>query len=631
MIQIKLFKLNTQAVGNPSGYRMLKQSAFFHFFLAVAAFFHYSCAHSTAQSIDSLGTFQTVKDVLLPTIPSDEFFLTVSEQDYLGSNVAGLRWTPAIIALKNDIYLYEREMLAGYFSSATSTFVPPPIEGSCVDTLEQRDLSQSATPPLKRTVDINTPLPANAEHKGSLFFVKEENSTTILAVGALNEMGQAVCVLPDTSFVISTGYGRLRQETIVEQGAKSVTISSRRRGFLVLDADARNEGKILRIGRSPVFENLGLDFKIPSSFQGDLFKQATNESFGVSEYLFTSVLLNNKKLKIYLEPESYTIALIGSKPGDTCFADISIESGKYKKLECTAQTTQTHLGLSGSEKLNASLEKTSLTLDATNMPTGFLQNHSYRKWLESRGENFFLLQREADVYLHPTQIKELLNYPANSYLGPYSARDRTVDLSNNVPHIRGVVRVLESVPRPSPPHLEEHFLPKAHRDTVFVAGIGERGFLDGTVPFSYKTMVYARGLPLNLNTKNIVATNGTVIEWQEPALNVHDVVQQTSNQQRYRAKVIIPPYNQTEFIELYVNGTLFKRYVVPRENVRAFQEFYIDERIDKNIDFEISIMAFGQIFLPEFLYGTDNTPPVALTRPICIDVNENGRCDVSTQ
>ncbi len=93
--------------------------------------------------------------------------------------------------------------------------------------------------------------------------------------------------------------------------------------------------------------------------------------------------------------------------------------------------------------------------------------------------------------------------------------------------------------------------------------------------------------------------------------------------------VRIPAFNHTEYVEIHINGQLWRRHVVNRGDYRSPLDVPIEETIESSNDFVLGVYAWGRAFLPEFVFGLSRLRPRAILSKICFDVNKNGLCDDS--
>jgi hypothetical protein len=478
-----------------------------------------------------------------------------------------------------------------------------------------------------------------------LFAALEEETGALLALGRFDKDGSASCELPRLRLAVSTGFGQARVETTVPEGATETTLARVERGRLRVDPSAPAdgislEGTILRIGRETRLppgnvetENL----RLPLTLDGDLFRGVPNpsENFGAKEILQSTLLVGSSAFSLTLEPGEYVGAVLRPGGNVVCVARFSIRADAQSTLACPRSGASASAANSTLEESRPAGTSEAL-VDATFLPPRLLASAQFRQWMSNAGLTHTLLPDKPselgtggrspsrlDFLYSPVRGANAGQSPAGPYSGWFGNFDSFTE----------VLRAQEARVLVAPELLEGErqistFLQNTDQSILPLGGTGEEGLGGRTTPFLLATRFrfpLAGGfLP---DASEILVTNGMDIEWTEPSLAEGLFPLRMPLQQRFRARVRIPPGYRPDYAEIYVNSKLYKRWYITRQEEDAWEVFLVDERIDLAQDFSIALGVWGQSFLPELIFGSSTTPALAFTRSYCIDANENGICE----
>lgn len=521
----------------------------------------------------------------------------------------GLVWQSFLTAQKPFVKLMERDFLLALRSGNKKFEVFR--KDTCFVTTKSNQKSK------KVVLKANLKTPARAE--GNLFYIYDADSRDFVGVGSFDGAGQARCELPQNSpLTVSTGFGEGRRETVVATGNLQQTIDVTPEHAQVQirggELDIR-EGDIVRIARVRVNKTTDGDKvddmwrHISQRIDDDFFRMVVSptENFGASEMMSTTVGVSDNTLSLPLEPGTYIATAIERRSGRVCTQSFTVKDGEVAKIGCRyKQSSQKGLGV-----LSTGTRRT-LRTDATKLPESFMNQSGLRNWLTQHGFDFLYV--DVPNQPNPDVPKKYLMPMLESTLQKFDLKTSKLEVSNEVIHSN-----LDG-------NLERYLSPSLH-----LAETGARHFLDGEVTPFLTTSQWFLDPPFAFQPdKNAqLLTNGAQIELTEPLVTNRHLVEMLATP-RVRGRLLVPPFQKTEFLEIYINRTLSKRIVLPRNLQGALDseyEFFFDERLDEKEDFYITVIAWGENFLPEVVYGSGRVKPFAILMPMCFDINKNKVCD----
>lgn len=539
--------------------------------------------------------------------PTDSLFSEISDEQIYARG--GLVWQSFLVAQQPLVNVFERDFLLAFRRGLKKFELFQ--KNMCYGVSKANQKSK------KVLLKANLKNPVLAE--GTLFYIYDSASRDFMGVGSFDGEGQATCELPQSnSMTVSTGFGEGRRETIINPGLVQQTVEVTPEHARVQvrggELDIR-EGDIVRIARvrversAPNENDDEMWRDIAQRIDDDLFRMVVSptENFGASEMMSTTIGVSNNILSLPLAPGTYVAAAIERRTGRVCTQNFSLKGGEVVKVGCRyKQSQQKGVGVlsTGTRRI--------LRTDATLLPTTFINQSGMRNWINEHGYDFLYIN-------NPTQTNPEI--PQKYLLPVQESTLQKFDLNNSKLEVLN-----ESLHSFSGGNIERFLSPNLH-----LAQTGVRHLLDGEVtPFLATTQWYVDE-PFHFQPeKNAqLLTNGTQIEITEPTITDRHLVE-TLAAPRVSGRLIIPPFQKTEFLELYVNRTLFKRIVLPRSLqglLDSEYEFFFDERIDEKEDFYLTLVAWGENFLPEVVYGSGRLKPFAILMPMCFDINKNKVCD----
>ncbi len=556
-------------------------------------------------------------------------------------------WRSVVLPLREGNYS-EATFLLGFLREFGGDFAPPPEPGACVglDAVETsaarartgERTSQRSFRALGVTRDSSLTPPEDL-----LFTVFEEESGSLVALGRFNSDGTARCDLPRTRLAISTGFGTARLEVAAEADATDIDVVVSRRGRLRVDPGAEGsidslEGHILRIGRKasvPALNARPEALRLPLSVEGDLFRVIPNpsENAGAKEILEATILVGASPFSLALEPGDYIAALVRPGEGTRCLVPVAIRADAQTTLACPKSPTPAPNEDSSRSRVAEAL------LDATFLPERFVASLQMRRWLAVAGLTHVLRAGKPGALSPEGRPPERLDVSfaplprAHNGLAPARAAGPFAGWFGGFSAFEEILRSQQARVLVAPEMLEAErlvgaFLQNTDQTVLPLGGTGEAGIEGRATPFLVTTRLrYPAGEGFSPEAAEVLVTNGVDIEWIDPAVSDGVFPLRMPLQQRFRARVRIPPGHRPEYAEIYVNSRLHKRWYVPRLDPTAWETFDVDERLDEAQDFYVAVAVWGQPFLPELVYGSSTMPPMAFTRSYCVDANENGLCE----
>lgn len=558
---------------------------------------------------------------------ADKAFVGVQEID--SELQQGLNWQPVLLPIgtKN---VQEKFLLRYFVGANNKVFLSNGIPaGECITFQET---------PSTRALNLQVPSEANVPApgvEGSLVYFSFQES--LIGVGALDTQGKLSCLV-DGDVEVSTGHAQLKRTLHVSESQTSAELPFSSRGFLNVKSNQSGlaKGDMIRVGRMPLNHTAdaeSLFFRPLSEMrQDDLFRQTSSlrKNFGMHEYLTTTFLVGSSEFQVPFEPGRY-VSLVLKPRGQICIKEFQIEANKVENLAC-----ETQLGFSK----QFATDLPTLEFDATLFPRSLLDTAEFRDWVQSRGIDLVLSELTtaeppvsqnsiAKFVVAPTNLSsvEKMDLEKSTSIGAHQAFFGAI--SQDLRSKSANVRVVSADTSHTDETSVSQFLKNAGHDVIPFGGTSSSAFLSGAVPFLSTTFLrWNSGLAVHFSLSNAIATNGAVFEWMDPVFQSNAIVKMPP-QQRFRGRLVLPPYNETDTLELYVNQKVFKRLVVRRLDEKDSFEFNFDEKIEERSDFQLVVMAWANSYLPETVYGVTGLRPFLVTRPLCVDANEDGKCEVT--
>jgi hypothetical protein len=449
-----------------------------------------------------------------------------------------------------------------------------------------------AATPVARVARIEADLPRPEQAARRVFFILPQQGTEIVGFGILDDQGRAVCPLLSEKDVLSTSSGEARVETAVVFPQSALGNSEpvfklrvRRTGRVLLTPQLRQNfypGDMLRIGRKPLPDGslLFSDAPIARVLGGDIFRRVAGagDNLGVSEYLATTLFLGNQTLQLELDEGIYRFAVLHSGHGGNCISEVEVRYGSLVDLSC-------------GERTMVGVDSPALQLDAT-FPEGSLRG----AWESSE------ILRSRGVSL----LKKL-----DTDLGSYSGL------------------VLDAEGTRDPEGFCRNAIASFRKSNLLLAGTGERLWGLGATPFVTMAESLAPIETLaQLQNSFYFVSNGAQVDFVGASSSL---LWPVPPQQKIRTTIRIPSGNDTGVLAFFVNGKELRRMSIPRSSWLESSRFVFDESLPRREDYDFSLCAWGNIPLPEFITGTSGVLPLLVSRPVCIDADGDGRCQIHNE
>lgn len=588
--------------------------------------------------------------------------LTVDDYQGLSSRGAPVQWQPVLMPLRNGIILTDRAFALGLTGQLGNIEGKMPELGECQrlsNSSTSIDLPNSST---EKAVSVELELTDEAGHRrtgtgGQLFLIHEQVSRFVRAIGFWNDEGRAICSLPIGRWFLSTGFGEARTH-------KPFVVSSNRENKVSLRALPRarliirpgrdtglNFGDLMRIGRirtpQPAAQSADQLPEVPLLIQDDLIRptMTPSENSGVREYLFTSLFLHRPEFTLPIEPGEYSIGLWRDGQMKPCVTRIVIQPTDVAVLACDPEFTRPTQNagplansIDGQSLAFSDSSNRSFVFDGSFLPSRLVNNNSLRAWMAKNGVNRFL-RAGRSLDSQQLQIQFLLQpflqaFPSDSVIppeGPFIG-DFRINQKSEFDEQLGrspFVRLLHAQSGLNLDSLFARVFKSNFSNTIPLAGISERGLLEGVVPLTFRTTLRtSESRKIRTEETEAFVSNGAQIDWIDPTPTVSGTPLRLGPQQRVRMRLKVPPEDTTEFFTMFVNGERYKQWSVPLSQYRNMtRTLEIDEKITQSNDFYLGFASWGKTYLPEFMFGVRQLPAIGFTRNYCIDVNENAVCD----
>ncbi|APJ04257.1 hypothetical protein AXG55_10195 [Silvanigrella aquatica] len=534
----------------------------------------------------------------------------------------------------------ESDLLIGYWNGLNNPILPPE-PGNCriLDDNNLEELPKGSLKLIHFTSDrINPEQDAN-----ELFFLLSPKDHKPFAIVKLNPYGFASCFISLLSYHISTGYGQYRKEMKVEDNIPNIKVPFPENVFIKIDPTPQNgiiEGDTLRIGRnisehgiSSIVENYNEGrFLIPSKIKDDLYEQGnfTTKSLGVDEYLKSSILIGKNPFEITLEPSSYKFAIF-RKNKLICLKSATIKEFEIYELTCPQLIK---------DEYEFEDESKNYYLDSTFFPFTFIEGKEFQNWLFASSnyflaapsfenlDNFYKKEDDTNIkkqfsIVYQNQKSKEVKYLPFTYSAKAASEIKKGSLSELYLGVSGKINSTYIT-------LLRNNLENNYYLGVPLGGAGEENVAKYSVPFSSYTKIINLVPSLNfLNLSNIQATNGALFYLFEPmTLPQNEGLLSSYVQQRFRLRISIPAWNSTNVVEMYINGKIHRRWILDRGDISKPFSKTFEENLSESNAFTVRWVAWGEDFLSNFLTGTNNTLPFAMTRDYCIDTVGDGICHV---
>ncbi|WP_186646872.1 hypothetical protein [Fluviispira vulneris] len=581
------------------------------------------------------------------SIESSNNTLQFTYQDLNPYIVNGFAWTPLVLPIKENIIMQQSDFLSAFWQEKDDPVLPP-AEGSCSfinDPLNEEKNSQKG--PLK-LVNFSSDSADPSKDAGEVFFLLNSETLRPFAILKLNIYGQAKCFISQKNYRISTGFGQLRNEKDALPNASLQSVPFSENSYLSIvpqRVDGIYAGDIIRIGRSlsaNVWTNLKDKYNeggffIATKINNDLYLSGNFQSkkMGVDEYMQTSILIGNTPFKVKLETSTYQIAIF-RKNKMVCLKSVELKPDEDYDFTCFPNEGQTEDDIFENEGQN-------FYFDPTFYPFSILDSIHFQQWAFSFPNNFLVtspLNKRNDYY----KEEEQSNYQKEFQFIFQNSSNKLTSI------LRKIYNVL-NFDKLNKQSLEQYYLgvnsiissnyissvqnyPKdIDINGIPLGAVGEKNLAHGAVPFSVFTKFTKQNLGEDfLSMSNVQASNGTLIKIFEPLpITNNGGVLTSFIQQRFRFRIVIPPWNSTNIVEMYINGKIHRRWILDRGDISKAYSQSIEDVTNEKGSFSVRWIAWGEDYLPDFLTGSKNTLPLMITRDYCIDTLGDGICHMELQ
>lgn len=588
-----------------------KKRIFYSYFSALFCFlcpFSHADSPGVKKAIPYQMQVNDLKSLMLPQSDFEE-----------AQALAGFLWTPFVLPLQN-LTITNAALFVGYQEnseedSTQKKFISAPKEGSCeilsyTSPEVNNSVSESEENILKTSQQKKTFVFINKTQQKrintAIFFILEAESHKPIAVARLNAKGKSECLLRAQPYAISMGFGRTRHEIHIDGKSNTVNLKFPHVASLRITPSTANNiknGDIVRVGRkiNLSFTKKGIhefpNIHIPAKIYSDLYVNADmmSHDLAVDEYLRTSFLVGDNKYQIEIEPGTYVAAVL-RKNKLLCLNAFTLKSDQSFDLQCkTAQIKLTK------EDIAYQFESDDTVFDVGFRPTSLIRNKNFVNWTVST---------PGTILLGPPLLNETSTFNLNS-LNEKDFFSIIFKERSSVSQISYGASISESI----------------NTFKIPLVGMSQENLLQGQVPFSeyIRTTSQKYFVPYFLNLTNVMHTNGAEISILEPVLTNTGALFATNNQ-NFLIRVMVPKWNTTQILEMYVNNKLSKRWILNRGDLS--QPFAVTEKVNtyESENFTIKLVAHGESPLPNFLTGRDSFLPFAETREFCVSLDGKDKC-----
>ena len=559
----------------------------------------------------------------------------------------GLAWAPFILPNETWTSIRPSDFLIGYWNGENNPILPP--EPGICRTLEDSEVENLPKGDLKLVHFVSDSAVSFHDEK-KLFFLLNPVNHKPFAMVKMNSDGKASCFISLKSYLISTGYGQMRRELLIDKQETNIKIPFYESSYVKIDPKLINgifKGDILRIGRS--LSNHGLEkltdnfneghFLIPSKINDDLFISGNflTSNMGVQELLNSSLLIGQKPFELQLEPSLYTFAII-RKNKLVCLKSVDLKENEIFELSCADSDNEDDFIFED--------EKNNYFFDATIFPSTIIESKEFQNWVFSNNNNLLLSSPNYfQDYVFRKEDENETNKNFNLvFYNPYNKLTSIFSNSNILSQITQINEInkndFNKIYLGVTSNITSKYISSLRNNSqnlsflgIPLGGTGEQSIANNAVPFSSFTKLM-RIVPRSdfLKYSNIQASNGAIFYLFEPlTLPNNEGLLSSYIQQKFRLRIAVPPWNSTNIIEMYINGKIKRRWILDRGDISKPFSMSFEESISESNAFTVRWAAWGDDFLPDFLTGTKNTLPFAITRDYCIDNIGDGICHVEQE
>ena len=358
----------------------------------------------------------------------------------------------------------------------------------------------------------------------------------------------------------------------------------------------------------------------PQSFlSSDLFYGIPNPegNFGAQESHRSTFLLEEHSFELVLEQGNYVAIISDPVTGEMCTSIFTVKTDEVAPFGCKLPPRT----------------PISKQLDATFWPLGLVQKARFQRWLRNAGSDWVLKERTASSNQDSETLREFVFEPLGlgspkksspgAFLGLFSEVTKT-ELNERAQFVR-----ISSLGNAARPKLGlENFQSAADIGVLPLVGTGENDLFLFGVPFLMQTRYQVGRFPWE--SPELYVSNGPIIDWLDPSPTEQGSLLRYPLQRKFRIRVSYRKTDEPTAVDLYINRSLFRRWSVktsPAEFKQGVGTFEIDERVDLEKDFSLSVATWGTEHMPTLTTGPFGVAPFAMSRVYCVDANENGLCE----
>lgn len=343
--------------------------------------------------------------------------------------------------------------------------------------------------------------------------------------------------------------------------------------------------------------------------------QSPSTGLRVHSYYRPTFLVRRASLRLELTPGSYILAFIDPQTHNLCLIERRLLPGQTEEASCP----QAPAANSGSDSVDQLLWPRSL--QARQTPDSFFDLVKLREANLPMAE---LTRRDDGIFVakDPKQNGQRRQAYRSDVTPLWSTPEEPIFLEGSYAPVAGPGPAAESSLR------------------AYLAGTELPALaISGWLPGLLSTEQDSKNSPLLMQTRLMsnlskmpnadslltLVTNGVTLHWK--TIEPRSSLAVAPPDGIVAVTLRIPPLNLTEYIETHINGRLWSRRVINRGNPKKPLDVALEERVDQNKDFILSLYAWGRGYLPEFIFGQPQLRPLALLSRVCFDVNKNGICD----
>ncbi len=483
-------------------------------------------------------------------------------------------WLPFALISENQKIEQESDFYLGSYNDQDE-FVPSPQKGFC-KILNSNYFSE------KKLYQFRA---KNNKDSNELFFIFSKNESTPVAAVRLDDRGVGRCFLPDESYYASLSYGLQRKAVFFESNQNEIPLPLYSKKILNIEVNNKSfikQGDLIRIGRREYdYSDLKDLQELAGDMKDDLYSTGNDitQDLGVDEYLKTTLLVSKDRLQIALDEGAYRVVVL-RKNRVLCFSDVDLFKNEKWDLSCPFSDD-----IGFVEENVFEFQNKIYYADPNLIGRKYSFYWPFQQWFFSDIQGILLQKipekKEGNKYViiykplkDEKEIASAIELPEELNLDIKNSQDQNSTYKIPFAQYYEIVTV-------------------KHK---------------GKIALNH----YQKSNGANLKILTATEKNGNFVF--------------DSNNIVIRFRLFIPSWNSTNRVELYVDGDLYTRWVISRDNFSQFVTKSFEGKISKNKNFKIKFMAKGDVSLPDFIYGQDGWFPLLETQTYCVDIENTGKC-----